>query len=274
MDMASETIQMITFKQFLSEEAVKQLPDFKKVKTKKAVAMLNKYCKDAIWMLQKNKPFYRGEKGMAKDLAKAGFLTVDPSKTERASQNTSNYYTVLLDNNPLMKGFPKRSRSFIGTTDRWNADSYSSSYSGARFVMIPFDGVKIGAVNDDDMWDTRMTMFGAKSTIESFNQRWKRLRLKPNIKSFEEFGKKLATNKDCRTEFKREFSLAKDEQMDNFMDNIWKAYSPEITDHSVHTTKDAQGVSGEVWVGGPVMYISADMWDAMRVAIGEEKDWD
>ena len=265
---------MITFKQFLTEKAVSDKPDFKKVKTKKAIEMLNKHCKDAIWMLQKNKPFYRGEKGMAKGLAAAGFLTVDPSKTERASQNTFNYYTVLLDNNPLMKGFPKRSRSFIGSTDRWNASSYSSSSSGGRFAMIPFDGTKIGAVNDDDMWDTRIKLFGSSSTIESFNGRWKRLGLKANIKSFEDFGKKLASSTDAKRTFRKEFSLTTDEQMDNFMDNIWEAYSPKVTDHSVHTTKDAQNIKGEVWVGGPVMYISPDMWDAMRVAIGEEKDWD
>jgi hypothetical protein len=257
---------MITFKQFLAEEPVGQRPEFEKVKTEKAVKMLNMYCKDAIWMLQKNKPFYRGEKYLEHSIAHAGFITVDPSKTERKSQNTYNYYTVLLDNNPLCKAFPKRSRSFIGTTDRWNADSYSSG--GAMFAMIPFDGVKIGAVNDDDMWDSHINMFGSKGgTIESYNTRFKRLDLKASVKSFEAFGNELASSGDAKRKFRNEFNLTTDEQAEHFMENIWAAYGPESTGFTVHTTKDAQDIHGEVWVGGPVMYIGLDMWDKLRKAI-------
>ena len=261
----------ITFKQFLSEAAVGKRPEFEKLKTKKAIAMLNKYCKDAIWMLQQNKPFWRGEQHLEHNIVTAGFVTVDPSKTERKSQNTDNYYTVLLDNNPLCKAFPKRSRSFIATTDRWNADAYS--YGGTRFIMIPFDGVKIGAINDEDMWDTKIKMFGSSSSIDSYNGRWKRLGLKASVKSFEDFGKKLATSGDAKRKFRDEFGLTTDDQAEHFMENIWKAYGPESTGFTIHTTKDVQDAKGEVWVGGPVMYISMDMWDKMRNALyARDKD--
>jgi hypothetical protein len=266
---------MITFKQFIAEGAVDKLPEFEKVKTKAAVKMLNEHCKDALWMLYENKPLYRGEKGLPKGIASAGFVSVDPSKTERESQNTSNYYTMILDNHPDRKDFPKRSRSFIGTRDKSNAESYTGwSGGGAAFVMIPYDGVKIGVVGRDDMWDTRISMFGMSDDIAYFNRKFKSLDLKPTLKSFEEYGKKLATDRDTQQHFRRVFDDASLMSMQHFMDTIWKAYSVDKTKHQAYTTKTfPHDTTGEVWVGGPVVYISLKMWAAMRKTItGKDSD--
>ena len=270
----SEAARMITFTQFLAEAAVSKLPEFDKIKTKKAIALLNEHCKDALWMLTENKPLYRGEKGLKQSIVKAGFVSVDPSKTERTSQNTSNYYTMLLDNHPDRGDFPKRSRSFIGTGSYNRASSYSgwSGVNGASFIMIPYDGVKIGVVGKDDMWDTSISLFGTTEDIQFFNRKFSNLDLKPTLKSFEAYGKKLEISGPTRTDFRRRaFPRATEEQMKDFMGTIWHAYSAGKTKHAAYTTATLphKGIDGEVWVGGPIIYISLDMWKAMRKSIGK-----
>ena len=40
------------------------------------------------------------------------YLFIDPKLHNRASANTFNYYTLIMDNNELWKEYPKRSKSF------------------------------------------------------------------------------------------------------------------------------------------------------------------
>lgn len=257
-------MKMITFKQFLAEAAVNKLPQFEPQTTKQAIAMLNKHCKDALWMLHEDRPLHRGEKNLSAKVDKAGFISVDTSATVRKSQNTTNYYTVIIDNNPLMKDFPKRSRSFIASTSSGTAGGFA--WSGKVYKMVPFDGVKIGVCSQFDMWETKINLFDVRRTIENMNPYIEMLGVPADIDKIKAFGDRLkAGDEKAIWTFKQAFPNG-GKYVKDFIDEIWKAYSPAGMKVECYTTADMPHnlVDREVWVGGNVMLITKEMWDGMR----------
>lgn len=246
------------FKEFLTEKAASKKPRFDPHLIKEASDILNKYCKDAIWMLQKDHPIYRGQKSLPHN---RDFYTIDPSKTERKSQNTSNHYTVILDNIESMSDFPKRSRSLIGSFDESNSDQY-----GAVYALIPFDGVKIGCVKSDDLWETEIRFFGRTSPIEVWNDVFHRdFNIDDTWKSFQKFQEKLNAGDDGAIRaFRRIFNGADPTQ---FLEELNKAYSPARTKFEVRTTKTMpRKMDGEVWVGGKCLMMPKHIWDILVMA--------
>jgi hypothetical protein len=225
----------------------------------KAIDLLNAHCKDALWMLHNNTPIWRGFSHAPNLL----FQMIDTSKTERVSENTSNYYTAILDNNPKMAKYPKRSRSLICSMDRHDAEAFASGNLSA-FAIIPFDGTKIGAVNEADMWNVQVSIFGLTESISNINEVYEQWGIEDNIRSLEEFAENLRAG-DVKPSLKygsARLSITYDVK-ENFMDELYDAYSPHKLGFSLHTTSNLHGVEGEVWVGGRVMMIHPDMLDKL-----------
>ena len=143
---------MITFKKFLEEV------QYDEMDLDAAIKIINTKCKDAFWMIHSNTPFYRGDPNVPNDVEELGFAIADPSKTERKSANTTNYYTVILDNIPSMAEYPKRSKSFICTTSHLKARDFARQ--STPYIIIPFDNVDIGVVNSGDLWDMSLDDLG------------------------------------------------------------------------------------------------------------------
>ena len=265
---------MITFKTFLSEAAVGALPKYTPLDVKKAIRFLNAKCKDSLWMLQKNKPFYRGDSR----LPAGSFLVVDSTKTTRMSQNTTNYYTVILDNIPSMIGFPKRSKSFICSSSIDTAEDFG----GNVWVVIPTDSCKIGVVGESDLWRTKVKFGERPVDIEDANRLFGVLNLKPDYESLKKFGEevKSGVHDDLLTralERVHSFSPKYDFSSDfknlkrNFIGTINKAYSPKITGlvACTPTTLSKNLDDTEVWVEGELVFITLDMWDSLLEAYGK-----
>lgn len=70
------------------------------------------------------------------------------AKEPRRSANTSNHYTLWMDNSKQWKGFPKRSRSFVCTTLLDTAIGYGHQ----TYFVIPFDDAPIGVCSKTDLW--------------------------------------------------------------------------------------------------------------------------
>jgi hypothetical protein len=273
---------MITFKTFINEAAdnILRKPSYNSIQVKEAIKLLNARCKDALWMLTENKPLYRGDDEAEKPVHKTGFATVDPSKTVRKSQNTKNYYTLIFDNHPDMKQYPKRSRSFIATTEIENASGYGDN----AFVLIPYDGVKIGVVAAGDMWSHRISLFDDEfgDRIEAVNSSFSRipeLKLATSWKDWEQFDKKLKHNDiNAIKNFENAFGGFEDEEAiafkryyNGFLKEVFRAYSPYVLGFTCQTTKTLNhNLDSEVWVGGPCMLISESMWKKMIEALNEE----
>lgn len=123
----------------------------------KAVYLLNKNCKRSVKAWKRGDGIYRGIP------SNNSFMLYDTktSLKPRESANAENYYTLLIDNSPAWKKFPKRSQSLICTTN----DGYASGY-GSTFIVFPYDNGVIGVSPDDDFW------FSFQSTLRESLNRW------------------------------------------------------------------------------------------------------
>lgn len=227
---------------------------------KDGIALMKKYASDAMWMLKKNRPIYRGTtKRIINDVSIA-----DPSKSERISSNTSNHYTIIFDNHPEMKDFPKRSKSFIASTNSGRSLEYAGVDIDRLYVLIPFNNVKIGIVPAEDIWDLTITFLGYKGyDIEEMNRVFDEFGIKSNsIDDFKAFAKDLKDDK-------REFKMFKDETLrqvrKDFMKVIWDAYSPKRTGLTYETTAtmDRTLPNNEVWIGGKCLCVRFWFWHNM-----------
>jgi hypothetical protein len=122
------------------------------------------------------------------------FGIVDTNKgKERESAYTENYYTLLFDNLPSWKKFPKRSRGLVCSTNM----QYASNYGyGQPFYVIPFDDSKIAVAPSHDIWEsfkvfcTKYDLFSMDDFNVFLNQWFKRFNIKkPN--TYEELKKAL-----------------------------------------------------------------------------------
>ena len=88
-------------------------------------------------------------RGMMIDGSKETFHLSKPSQFERTSANTSNEYTVLIDNSSAWADYPKRSRSLIcGNIKNL---SYAEGF-GRLGMILPFNGAKFGVCPSKDFW--------------------------------------------------------------------------------------------------------------------------
>jgi len=71
---------------------------------------------------------------------------VDPRLRVRQSRNTTNLYTLLVDNSSDWSNFPKRSRGIISYLDIMPQDH------GYEFLVIPFDTATFGLCPAVDFW--------------------------------------------------------------------------------------------------------------------------
>jgi len=276
--------QKLTFKAFM-ESAVGAKPKYEKLDVDKAITMLNEHCKDSLWMLENDTPIWRGDSSVK--FPKSGFLAVNTSLTERKSTNTSNHYTVLFDNHPEMKDFPKRSRSFIASTSMLRAEDYTHyGKSNHPFAIIPYDAAKVGFTFCYDIWDTRITAFGIDGDLESWNSKFDAfLDIKDNIESFKEFDRQLKSD-DAEAldklrnmlwsyrneEYNEAGDLAK-KYAKRFLEEIFDAFSPKKTgfkwDYPANMKENFPKNKfslNEVWVEGKVVLITALMWNRLLEA--------
>lgn len=99
-------------------------------------------CKKSV----QSTPIYRGVKSFKDSF---GFGNSENQEKLRMSANTANYYTLIIDNSKEWSSFPKRSKSFVCTTNIKSASNYGTPYR-----TIPFDNTPIGVCPAGDIWDS------------------------------------------------------------------------------------------------------------------------
>ncbi len=62
----------------------------------------------------------------------------------------SNHHTLLMDNLPSWKYFPKRTQSIIGSTNF----NYDTSFGNHYYCIIPYDGANFGVAPSADLWNS------------------------------------------------------------------------------------------------------------------------
>jgi hypothetical protein len=121
------------------------------IDTKEATNFIDDHCTNALSAFQTKKArIFRGITGANEETT-----LIDPAQFTRVSRNTSNTYTLIIDNSPAWKEYPKRSKSIICTTDYDVAADYGNPY-----LVLPYDGSKIGVCPTSDIWDCTLAKYG------------------------------------------------------------------------------------------------------------------
>jgi len=140
----------------------------KAISLEEAAEILKKNCKDAVkYAKTSNNQIYRGVYNNHQ------FRYIDPKKEKpRKSANTTNYYTLLIDNSKYWKSFPKRSQSLICSTTIERVYGYGNPYQ-----VFPYDGAKIGVAPNADFWIS----FEDADLLSSFNDRIEMMMRRMNV---------------------------------------------------------------------------------------------
>lgn len=125
-----------------------------------AIEQIRSKCQDSIQAYKKGHRVYRG----INDFGPGMFRHVEPKKFTRESRNTANLYTLVIDNHPKWKSYPKRSESIICSSSKQGAAPY-----GNLFCVFPEDGYNFGVCPSNDIWGSFSKMIGRHSSLMEFN---------------------------------------------------------------------------------------------------------
>ena len=244
---------MITFKEFLAEEAVtprimKALSDadFK--------SELNHYCTQAVDNAENGNFIYRGDKEWIKP-----YLHMNTTQSTRKSDNHSNYYTELIDTLPSFKNFPKRSKSIIASPSKSKSKPYGDLYK-----IYPYDNAKVGICKGKDIWDTTINLWGKKLSIATLNSFFSQIGIPQTnvLAELKAFDEKI---KEDSKEFRKlAFSLNAyfhdeaelEECRKTFYKDILEAFTPEKLEFKWVYAKDLNlydYANNELWIEGELI---------------------
>ncbi len=91
------------------------------------------------------------------------------AREKRKSHNTKNYSTLFFDNHPMWSKFPKRSESFVCSTDAVKAKGYGYG-GGAVYNVFPENGTTIGVCPENDIFQSfsKTMHMGSVGSLNSF----------------------------------------------------------------------------------------------------------
>ena len=286
---------MKTFKSYLQESDSEV-----RASAEEAFDHMHRHCGESLWMLSKS-PLWRGfgessaQNTAATNARINGWVSAD-APTNRHSANTSNFYTAFIDSNPSRGGYPKRSSSWICSTDYDTAFGFGI---GQPFAIIPFDGAKIGVCYGSDLWNAKIALIPEQTKphrISNYNTFWvdmladmktakcTRLAVKDiddtTIGQFmHDLSKFISTDEGALNLWQNLIMHSIDPYIGpydagktknvaaNFIKHVWDAYSPNTLGFDLVNASSLQKyIKGdhEVWTDSKVMIIRHDVWKEMQ----------
>jgi hypothetical protein len=254
-----------TFKQYIQEASVTPIKSTQ-LDLQETIKVIKKNCSDSLWMFETRTAIWRGVKQQDSILGKDGVAIVDTTKSERKSQNTSNWYTLIIDNHPKYKNYPKRSQSLICVNDIETAEGY-----GAPMAIIPFNSAKIGVVNYPDIWGKSITMGNEGMGLVRANGYFDMLKefglSDTNWQSFIDFDKKLKTNKKFKDSVKKSVKGTPIESLlDDFVNKVRKMYGDlgfELLTPKQYEKRQMTSSRTEMWIGGEVVCLRESIFNTL-----------
>lgn len=232
--------------------------------------IIKKYHDQLVEYIDNGVDIWRGMKGN-KDL----FLG-DGDQLKRKAANTTNYANSLFDVLPIWKDWPKRSKSFIGTTS--NSQAYA--YSHNIYHMIPLEHQKIGVCLHRDFWDTmRITIVDFNDNLDNLKH-WEKINLPEDnpkklileLKNFktsienDPILKEIYTKHSSRRYNRTISSMLEFPTVEEFLN---KFLDPNYGNVLVNNTKEIKDTNakGEVWMTGKVLFITDWQLDKFKRSI-------
>ena len=222
------------------------------ISKEEAIDIINKNCSNNIKVMdQKLVYIYRGINSL-----KIGYgYTNSNTGNPRVSANTHNFMTLLMDNLPSWKNYPKRSRGIICTTE----PRYTYNY-GNIFKVYPFDNSKIGICSETDVWLSFYKAFGRSFSVDDFNNLIFHFTKKTNlpkpmdyksvIKTLEAIKEYLQDNEKISGVARQETKIVKEILMSN--DSVEKALDKELSPKNNEFKMGIKNIlfNREVWIQG------------------------
>lgn len=215
----------------------------------KARYILKKKCSEALEIYQNHGVcIYRGA------TFNGPFILKKPSQGSRVSANTSNHYTLLIDNLPCWKGYPKRSKSLVCSFDYYVAESYGST----TYNVFPYNGSTIGICPHGDLW-TSFESIGI-SYLDQFNNHLRDLGLvDTSWNALVKSSKRLDKNKK-NLEVEHTEKILKDyvDSMYTFIDYMNIYFNPNKNGFKKVKTDSIMSVNfhgSEMWTDGDCLLI-------------------
>lgn len=266
--------------EFITEKAAKPYKS-SVLDVNAAVAMLNAHCKQSLALI--HTPIWRGMRNHSEAI-----VTIDPTTGRRISNNTSNHYTVLIDNSPYFKGWPKRSKSLVCSTGYKYAAGYNYGPGSGLYAIFPYDNVKIAVCPGQDIWDTDVNLprlgesygeNGVNGALGEFNASMKYKFDLPD--NFAAMKKAVTTREFAQTLSSHIRNQVTPEEARNplqpyeFIDYLQQQMSPACTGFrlmdaatfAANPPKDR-----ECWIGGPVVAIRKDMYKKFLDAVMKDPE--
>lgn len=149
--------------QYLNERSDYSMPSgrVKPLTLEEFTSLAKKHCTHSIKAAIKGSFIYRGDRNDGIFFYGDGSMLTAP----RVSRNTSNYYTLWIDNHPDWSKYPRRSKSFICSTDQ----EYASGFGNSVKIILPYDNVNIGVCSNHDFWGSFNDTLPDGTDMSDFN---------------------------------------------------------------------------------------------------------
>jgi len=127
---------------YITESRAKSIDD------DKARSLLENECSDAHAAFNKGKKLFRGYYQ-----SESSLLFIDPKqgKPRESAYAGSNYYTLLMDNLPSWKKYPKRSQGIIMSSSFQKAAQYTYNIDNV-YIVFPYNKSKLAVAPEDDIF--------------------------------------------------------------------------------------------------------------------------
>jgi hypothetical protein len=117
--------------------------------------ILHTKCKDFV---KSPKLLQRSKTSESSEFSYINPKSFDRSPLKKSDKFTdgveSRHHTLLMDNLPSWKDFPKRSQSVIGLT----SEDTRVIFGFHRYLIIPFDGARFGVAPSSDLWGCKVNI--------------------------------------------------------------------------------------------------------------------
>lgn len=221
----------------------------------------------------------------------------DGSKMKRQSHNTMNIYTEVIDKIPSWKRLPKRSNSFICSTDIERASMYKRSGHGL-YLVIPLENQIIGSGIGWDFWfdfEDGIKKYASMVFISNLHVLNKTFVLlffrifRKNLDLSKDYIPQLSLmydeiNKMSDEEAKKMINNLKYESIEevniithirkkkfSFLEHMNKILDPKLNDIKGYKHKDLPKENQEVWLSGKVLFLEHDYLIKLQQEFGLKK---
>ena len=227
------------------------------VSVEKAIELIKAHCKDA----RIGYPLWRGTKKAQEEA-----YVIQGDLGERTSANTTNHYSLIMDQFLPAQGYPARGKSIILAAH--DNIVYARTY-GKVYAIFPYDGVPIGVVPTEDIWYVRFKMGG--ETQARTMEKWNEILDNAGVTDFSYY--------DLVEGIKETLSNDQDESYDmfdrifgsisNVEDVLEKAYSAKNLGLRLTTSKERIQGDRELWIGGKCVALRHDIWEKVLDKMGK-----